>query len=63
MLSALMVCVNACAQNKSEKNNDQPTQEKAVKPLVAYFSATGVTKALAKDLAEIVQGDLFEIVP
>lgn len=33
------------------------------KTLVAYFSASGVTKALAADLAKLVEADLFEIVP
>ena len=33
------------------------------KVLVAYFSASGVTKKLANTLAEATGGDLFEIVP
>jgi len=33
------------------------------KVLVAYFSANGVTKFLAEEIADIVQGDLFEIKP
>lgn len=33
------------------------------KILVSYFSATGVTKEVAKRLAEVVDGDLFEIEP
>lgn len=33
------------------------------KILVAYFSANGVTKFLAEEIADIVQGDLFEIKP
>ena len=33
------------------------------KVLVAYFSASGVTKKLATNLAEATGGDLFEIVP
>ena len=33
------------------------------KVLVAYFSASGVTKKLAEKLAEATGGDLFEIVP
>ena len=33
------------------------------KVLVAYFSASGVTKKLAQNLAEATGGDLFEIVP
>ena len=31
--------------------------------LVTYFSASGVTKARAKELAEVIGADLYEIVP
>ena len=34
-----------------------------MKKLVAYFSASGVTKAVAKVLAEAANADLFEIIP
>ncbi len=33
------------------------------KKLVTYFSASGVTKAVAEKLAQAVQGDIFEIRP
>jgi len=33
------------------------------KVLVAYFSASGVTKALAERLSKAISADLFEIVP
>ncbi len=33
------------------------------KKLVAYFSASGVTAAKAKKLAEVVGADLYEIAP
>ncbi len=33
------------------------------KPLVAFFSASGVTKKLATNLAAVIDADLFEIVP
>ena len=33
------------------------------KALVAYFSATGITKDLAEKINNVVKGDLFEIVP
>jgi flavodoxin len=33
------------------------------KTLVAYFSATGNTKSVAKDLADVVKADLYEIKP
>lgn len=33
------------------------------KKLVCYFSASGVTKAVAQKIGEVIQGDLFEIEP
>ena len=33
------------------------------KNLVSYFSASGVTKRKAEDLAKEINGDLFEIIP
>ncbi|MCR5624838.1 MAG: NAD(P)H-dependent oxidoreductase [Lachnospiraceae bacterium] len=33
------------------------------KILVAYFSASGVTKKLAEKIANVINGDLYEIVP
>lgn len=33
------------------------------KTLIAYFSASGNTAKVAKDLAEATKGDLFEIKP
>ena len=34
-----------------------------MKTLVAYFSASGQTAKLAKTLADVTGGDLFEIAP
>ena len=47
-----VVALTACGQNK-----------KNVKTLVAYFSATGTTEAVAKDLAEVAGATLYEIKP
>ena len=33
------------------------------KTLVAYFSAEGNTKVLAKTISDVVKGDIFEIAP
>ena len=33
------------------------------KTMIAYFSATGTTGILAKDIADLVKGDLYEIQP
>ncbi len=46
---------------ESEVSND--TEKSDTKMLVAYFSATGTTKAIAEHLAEATGADLFEIVP
>ena len=55
---ALMgMAITACGQNKNKKHN------KEMKTLVAYFSATGTTQAVAKDLAEVTGATLYEIKP
>jgi flavodoxin len=51
-LAATLTVFTACGQNKKE-----------MKTLVAYFSATGTTEAVAKDLAEVTGGTLYEIKP
>ena len=57
IIAALMViAVSACSQgNKQEKSMN--------KVLVAYFSASGVTKGVAQQLAEVTGGTLHEIKP
>ena len=57
MLAALMtISLSACSQsNKKEK--------KEMKTLVALFSASGVTKGVAQQLAEVTGADLYEIKP
>jgi len=52
-LAALALTLTACGQNN----------KKEMKTLVAYFSATGTTEAVAKDLAEVTGGTLYEIKP
>ena len=47
----------ACGQNNNKKTNAE------MKTLVAYFSATGTTEAVAKDLAEVTGATLYEIKP
>ncbi len=48
----------------SDKQSSEPQPEdNGKKVLVAYFSATGTTKALAEYAADAVNGDLYEIVP
>ena len=52
-LTAMTLALNACGQNSKKEMNT----------LVAYFSATGTTEAVAKDLAEVTGGTLYEIKP
>lgn len=52
IIAAAFVTLTGCAQNKNE-----------MKTLVAYFSATGTTETVARNLAEITGADLFEITP
>ena len=47
--------------NNKENNINNNTSGKNV--AVIYFSATGTTKSVAKDISEIVDADLIEIVP
>ena len=51
--AAMLLMLTACGQNN----------KKEMKTLVAYFSATGTTEAVAKELAEVTGGTLYEIKP
>ena len=55
---AAALMFGACAQNKQQKEDN--TMKKT---LVAYFSATGTTKAAAERLVKEKNADLFEIAP
>ena len=58
LLAVLTVfAASACSQNKVKK-----TMEKK-KVLVVYFSATGTTRQVAKQIAKIADADIFEITP
>ena len=43
--------------------SEPETQPETGKPLVVYYSASGNTERVAKDIAEAAGADLFEIVP
>lgn len=53
----LVVFTTACAQGNKTKEN------KEMKTLVAYFSATGTTEKIAKKLANVTGADLYQIIP
>ena len=58
LLAVLTVfAASACSQNKVKK-----TMEKK-KVLVVYFSATGTTEQVAKQIAKIADADICEITP
>ena len=63
---ALAVVMSACAGDKTSQSGEQSkSQENMNKKttLVAFFSATGTTKAAAQKLAEVLDADLHEIQP
>jgi len=57
VIALMGMAFTACGQNNGKKTNTE------MKTLVAYFSATGTTKAVAKDLAEVTGATLYEIKP
>ena len=58
MLAALLtISLSACSQGNKKENKEMK------KVLVAYFSASGVTEGVAKQLAEVTGGDLHNIQP
>ena len=56
-ITMMGMAFTACGQNNNKKTNAE------MKTLVAYFSATGTTEAVAKDLAEVTGATLYEIKP
>ena len=52
-----VLAASACSQNTEKK-----TMEKK-KVLVVYFSATGTTRQVAKQIAKIADADICEIIP
>ena len=57
MAALLTMSLSACSQGKKAK------ESKDMKVVVAYFSASGVTKGVAQQLAEVTGGKLHEIKP
>lgn len=60
---ALCVCACANAEKQTENQTENQNETKEMKTLVAYFSASGVTRQVATQLAEVANADLYEIVP
>ena len=67
----LLLSLGACAKSSATKaeNSDtvlsdtRDTTQSDEKVLVAYFSASGNTQEVAKEIASVTGGDLFEIKP
>ncbi len=57
-VTSLMACGNRASSKATTSN-----QNAAPKVLVAYFSATGTTKAAAEKIANATGGEIFEIKP
>ena len=57
----LLISTTSCA--KKTESTTSMEENKDSKILVAYFSATGTTKHVAEELAEIMKATLFEIKP
>ena len=64
IFAAFSLMMAACAQNPQQSNNSTNQQSNDMKKtLVAYFSATGTTKAAAQRLSKEFNADLYEITP
>ncbi len=62
VLAACCLMLGACAQKNPNKQAIKQSSNMN-KTLVAYFSATGTTKAAAQKIANELNADLFEIAP
>lgn len=61
--SAEHSAVDATSNEPSQSATDEPSVPKQTNILIAYFSATGTTKTLAEYAADILNADIYEIVP
>lgn len=62
LLFGMVGCGNA-ENNGGVSKKPENNAANAGKTLVVYYSATGTTEKVAKSIAQIVAGDIFEIVP
>lgn len=64
MKTAIVVVALAMGMSHTAfSQNSKPKENKEMRTLVVYFSATGTTKAAAQRLAKEKNADLYEIVP
>lgn len=62
VFAAVLLMACACVACSPRKENKEAAATET-KTLVAYFSASGVTKGVAEQLAEVAGADLYEIAP
>ena len=62
LLFVMAGCGNIAAEGGQESVSEQETNMEQ-KTLVVYFSATGTTEPLAEYAAEILEADIYEIMP
>lgn len=63
-ISSESIAPTSGQENESEENNTEENEgDNLSKILVAYFSATGTTRPLAEYAADILNADIYEIVP
>ena len=63
LLAIVPLLLLSCTQKKQQSSDESQSETKEVKTLVAYFSASGVTKGVAEQLAAAIGADLMEIKP
>jgi len=60
---SVLCALTVCAQGNKEDTRNQKQGENMKNVLVAYFSATGNTRSIAGQIADITKADLYEIKP
>lgn len=60
---ASLISLSACGQTEQKTTGTMQQNNSDKKVLVAYFSATGTTRAVAQRLAKAANADIFEITP
>lgn len=63
LLLSVVLVLSLAACGSANKPASSTMQPETGKTLVVYYSATGNTERVAKDIAEAAGADLFEIVP
>lgn len=62
-IAIVLISFSAYAQESGMEKNEKKQNNRDMKTLVAYFSATGTTAKVAQQIAKICNGDLYEIKP